>query len=205
MALETFNTLTNEIALDVPGCPDFLIAKEIKKAAIQFCEESKVYSYTATGVTVVDDNSLLPVLPAETRFSHITNIKVDGKPVYPKSKNDFFSVTDDAKTGRPQYFYEEAGVIYFYPTPNDAYGVKINAVIKPSRNATGIEAHILDDWLEAISQLAIFNLTTMPERTWTDANIAKKAMTIYQQQLSKATKQANLGKTNVARKVKFSW
>lgn len=198
-----FADLIREIALDVPGCPDFLIEKEIRNAAIQFCEESEVYTYQVTGTTVADNDSYSMTFPADTRLVSILSATVDDRPVKGITELSQFH-NPHVGTGRPEQFYEVGGDIVFVPTPSTDVTYTILVSLKPTRAATSLDDAIAEDWYKAIVNLALHSLTMMPERTWTSPVQSQAAYMVYQQELNKA-KSRRAGRQRVVRKTKFKW
>ena len=74
----------------------------------------------------------------------------------------------------------------FYPTPDAKYGFNGNAVIKPSRTATGVEDFIFETHSKAIASGAIASLAAIPGKEWTNPDLAM----MYRQGFIKATDDA---------------
>ena len=198
-----FVDLVREISLDVPGCPDFLVEPEILNAAIAFCEESEVYTAQLTGTTVAGDDTYTVVTPTDTKLVSLLAVNIDNKPVNGMTEISRF-YNPEKRTGTPTEFYARDNSFVFVPTPNKVMDYLLLVSLKPTRTADGLDDNVTDDWYKAITQLALHNLTVIPERAWTSPVIAQTAFMTYQQELSKA-KLRRAGRQRVVRKTRFAW
>lgn len=192
-------TLYKHVKPDVPGCPDPLLDRAIINAAIEFHEESKIYCAELTAINVVADEpeyDLVP--PAGYAVVDIRRARFDDKPLIAKSRDQLDQMWVDqntrslfhyhhmtgynfdadswevATTSRPQFFYQPtSSSLRLVAIPDTAYvgGLKVNAALKPTPDATAIEDWIYNDYYKAIAAGAIAEVARIPEKMWTNPGL----------------------------------
>jgi len=193
--------LATEIRMYLPGCPDFLINKEIRNAAIKFCEETHVFTETATVTTRPSVSTYLIPTVEEAVLVTLKNAKRQGKPLTAVANDQF---PGDGKQGKPELFTERGKEIVFYPTPVESEELVFNYVVKPSRESTEFPDHIAEDYYSGITSFALYRLAMMPERTWTSPQLAAEHYATYKSQVIQAKSKAQ-GQVNKVRVAKFGW
>jgi hypothetical protein len=199
--MAAFAELSTEIRMYLPGCPDFLLNKEIRNAAIKFCEESHVWAQTSTLITESGISSYsIPTGEAAVLVT-LKNAFLNDKPLTPVANDQ---LPTDGKTGQPTQYTERGKEIVLYPTPVSAESIVFNLVIKPSRGSTEIADHIAEDYYGPITSYALYRLAMMPERTWSSPNLAAEHFAVYRAGVIVAKAKAQ-GQVNKVRLAKFSW
>jgi hypothetical protein len=199
--MATFAELATEIRMYLPGCPDFLLHKEIRTAAIKFCEESHVWAQTSTLTTEAGINSYPIPTGEDAVLVTLKNASMSTKQLIPVANDQ---LPNDGKAGKATHYTERAKEIVLYPTPVSADEITFNFVIKPSRYSSEIADHIADDYYAPITSYALYRLAMMPERTWTSPNLAAEHFAVYQNGVIVAKAKAQ-GQVNKVRTAKFSW
>jgi len=80
-----------------------------------------------------------------------------------------------AERGAPmRIVHIDPDTFYVSPTPdsNTTYDAKMILALKPVRDATGMDKGVLDDLETVIMHGALQHLLVLPERTWTDRELA---------------------------------
>jgi hypothetical protein len=199
--MATYLELATEIRLYLPGCPDFLLSKEIKNAAIKFCEESRVFHETASIETSPGNSEYLLPTIEEAVLVSLKNAKVDGKTLTGVANDQ---LPEDGKEGKPTHYTERGKEIILYPTPIAVETIVFNYVLKPSRESTEIPDYLAEDYYSGITSYALYRLATMPERTWTSPQLAAEHFATYRSQVADARRKAQ-GQVDKVRVAKFSW
>lgn len=199
--MATYAELATEIRMYLPGCPDFLINKEIRNAAIKFCEETHVFSETAPVTTVVGENRYLIPTVEEAVLVTLKNAKRNGKPLHAVANDQ---LPEDGKEGKPEMYTERGKEIIFYPTPNLVEDIVFSYALKPSRDSTEFPDYIAEDYYSGITSFALYRLATMPERTWSSPQLAAEHYATYKTQVIQAKAKAQ-GQVNKVRTANFSW
>ena len=91
------------------------------------------------------------------------------------------------------------------PTPLAPEVIRIDAVLRPARNATRIESYLVENFFETILSGALAIILRRPGQAYTDleraGGYAQSAMVGIQDAKSYAAQ----GKSDKVAKVKFSW
>ena len=183
----TWDNFYNIIQPYLPGCPEIVIDQHLQEAAADFCERSEVWRYDLeTDFTIQGLRDYQLEAPTGAKVENIGSLYLDGtilKRVYDLD----FKMFPNAANSRPVcysiYMDQE---LRFYPTPDAKYGFNGNAVIKPSRTATGVEDFIFETHSKAIASGAIASLAAIPGKEWTNPDLAM----MYRQGFIKATDDA---------------
>ena len=61
----------------------------------------------------------------------------------------------------------------------------VSAVLKPARNATGVEDWIYETWADVIISGAIYMLAMMPNKEWSDTALAALHKGLFEQAITK--------------------
>jgi hypothetical protein len=181
MATRLFSDLVNRIAPSAPGCPQPVILTYIRSAAIDVCERTGAWRYKHATVTTTAgtyEYSFVPESNAEvysiltanlngSALSPITLEALHGQ--YPKYPS---SVTAERST--PRYILQTSPITFSVALvpDNSTDTIKMFVSQRPTRASTGMNEAVMDDVEDAIVHGALQQLLTLPERTWSDTELA---------------------------------
>jgi hypothetical protein len=138
-----------EVLPEVAGCPVQIAENAIRNAAIEFCNQSRVWRERIVDVPLVADTATSTL--DTTGASAAANIFTTDRPHY--------------------YNNDEPKIIRFYPTPNASYTAEVFATLKPTLDGVSGPNFLFDDWLEPISHGAKARLKAMSGRPWQDTKM----------------------------------
>jgi len=164
------NRFVNAVRRDVPGCPNPLIKDEVLEAGIAFCRRTSIYTHDCEVVLSAGDTEVVPVLPENTALVGVNYINVNG-------------VTD----------YEPIvanGRILFNPAVSSNYSALINMALKPTRLATCLPDVLYNDFFQEICSGAKAKLMIMPEKSWSNPQLAMVHSAAFDSGVGKATRKA---------------
>lgn len=170
----------SEVMPDVYGCPVRTAEDAIRSAAIEFCDQSRVWrEILATDLTLVagtEDYTLTPPTDALIMGVHkiqlydpVNNGAPDSRPLPMLAHNhfDFFSKRTDQQDKPRHWLGNTPDTVRFYPIPDDGgYTAKVWATLKPTRDSTQGPDFLYNDWEEAIGHGAKAKLLAMSGRDW---------------------------------------
>jgi hypothetical protein len=91
------------------------------------------------------------------------------------------------QVGEPREFWMKADrSIVIYPTPEERTVLKVYAVLKPSRTATGVEDWIYETFADTLVSGAIAHLAAIPGKDWSDAAMAMNHKMLYERAITNA-------------------
>ena len=92
-----------------------------------------------------------------------------------------------SQVGEPREFWMKADrSIVIFPTPEENVQLKVYAVLKPSRTATGVEDWIYETWADTIVDGTIAKLAAIPGKDWTDVAMAESRRAKYERSITTA-------------------
>jgi hypothetical protein len=181
MATRLFSDLVNRIAPSVPGCPQPVIVTYVRNAAIDVCERTNAWRYQQAAITMTAGTyqyAFVPESGAEV-YSVIT-ANINGNELSPITLETLHSLYPKypsavtAERATPQYFFQISPITFHVALVPINSTDKINMFVsqRPSRASTGMNEAVMDDVEDAIMHGALQQLLTLPERTWSDKELA---------------------------------
>lgn len=170
-----------EVLMEVAGAPTPLIDREIRHAAIDFCD------YTLTWRTPVDLQDIIVstsdydlTVPSDARVVTVLYAGRDGVRMLPTSERrlddeqDGWRNSTTTAAGSSWYYLPDRETIRIALTP-DASATDALAVMcafKPTQTATNLPDILFDDHLEAIGHGAKARLLAIPGKPWSNPQLA---------------------------------
>jgi hypothetical protein len=167
-----------EVMLDVPGCPDSVAINAVKQAAIEFCNQSRIWREQLTDLSTAQgtpDYSLVGLVPADSEVLAVHKVQHDdlSKPLSTIAKQHLDRYRLTSTEEKPYYFNgDDPMTLRLYPTPDAVYTLLVWASLKPTRASTEGPEFLYNNWLEPIAHGAKARLKAM-SRPWADKNMIK--------------------------------
>ena len=186
MATVTFASFVPEIAPHLIGCPTAVMERYIAKVAIDLCERASIWRVRLTDIALTSGDYEYPLTSpvADTEITSLlsASVLVDSttrKPIeiytddYVRECFPRWPDTDNPGEPRGVFRYDTANV-QVYPVPDDnvTYALQLWALLRPSATATGWEGTLQNEFRRAIFHGVLYELMTMPERTWYNEKMA---------------------------------
>jgi hypothetical protein len=163
----------------VPGCPEFEVENRLRKAAIEFCERSRIWR--ARGVTLVTSTVAgqtgytVPSLPVHAGLCHIFvawrgTDERDEVRVLEESDADDIEPTAAASRDFG-IMLTSRSTLNLLPPPDSA-GIVVRGSVAycPSDDADGVPNALFVEWREAIEKRAIAELMLQPGKPWSSGD-----------------------------------
>ncbi len=176
----TPSDLYSRILPHVPNCPTPLVDQAVMDTAIDFASE-----------TQIDFNIEAPIALANGQDSYsiteATGMKVDQvrhvygplwelEPVTPSQLQDRLQDWQTNQASDPRFYrtWPDANTIVVYPTPQNVttQTLRVIAAWKPARTATAFPDKLGEDHFDALVAGALSRLMLVPERKWTNPQMA---------------------------------
>lgn len=159
MATVALTTLLPEVLPYVTDCPQLLATNAIRNAAIEFCERTRLWTYTPAAISLVASTSAYtPTLPSETVLVEILQAHYDERQLPAKSPDELTRLYRGenwvTKEAEPLYHFREApSQIRLVPIPNtsEADALELRVALAPSRAGTLIDSEIAERFTEVIA------------------------------------------------------
>ena len=169
----------------IPGCPDITLKAYLAIAAADFFAQTQLWRdnidpiFTANNVVEYD-------LGADALVENIIAVVTDEREL---KRTDVRDIEPErfTETGPPtHYWIHSDNTIRLFPIPTERVKLRLIAVLKPSRDATGVEDWIYETWADAIIAGAVSRLAVIPGKEWTDINLAEYNKKQYQRAVDTA-------------------
>jgi hypothetical protein len=196
MAATLYGDFLPGILVDVPGCPDIAVEREVRNAAIQLCRKSLCWRQQLDPVQVFANISgySLDSPQNEARVIKIYDAVLTTPSADPLASPDvrqLFPKTPQAlDMASPGWRYPLSATTNPYPLPTNWYtqddpsqillagvpamdgSLTILASLVPLMTSTGIDSWVAEQHYEAIVHGAKARLMAIPQKPWTDFNLA---------------------------------
>ena len=208
MAIVAYSTFVPEVAPHVQGCPTYVIEQYIAKVVCDLCTRAGIWRADMTDITLVADdyNYLVASSVANTEIVNLLQARlVPSNTDYPKPleiltdddlRNRFSQWPDTDNPGEPLYiFRNDEQSVNLSPVPDDAdtYTLKLYGTIRPTSTATGWEGTLQQQYRRALFHGVLYELMTIPERTWTNDKFGTYHGKQWTNMVAAARARANLG------------
>lgn len=181
---------------EVPNVPEPLLDHAVRKAAIEFCEETALHTIDIAAIDVVAGTASYALDAGDTELD-VCMVKfawLDGKPL-PYVSQEFLNdqtgvYWPDTTANRPTGFTQqdqENLILYPKPTENITDGLKIKLVVRPSLTSTGVYDWIAKRFIQEISYGALALLTGMVGKPWSNDAAEAKYRAQFESAKTKAT------------------
>lgn len=202
-----------DLAIHVPGCPSVLMVHELRRAAQTFFERSRAWRVTQAPIAVGAEVSELPSAPTDATMDlvEVEAAWYDGKPLDPITLEELDNAFHDdwqAHTGTPSRYLEPtAGTLRLYPVPVAAAttGLKLRLIVKPSDTSLGLPDDMAARYRDAIHLGAKSRLMAIPNKTWTNLELATAFGTSFAAQADAAGGKSARGNVHARVRARPKW
>jgi len=207
----TFLDIVNRLSPSVPGCPTPVIEQYVRDAAIEACERTLAWRYEQPKIRLVpgahdyayegpDDAEIHAFLTATVNGRALKPITLEQLyDIYPKWPDQ--SVNERAE---PMYITQlDPDNFSVAPIPDNSttYDVRMIVCLKPLRTATKMDKKFLDELENVIMHGALQHLLVLPDRTWSDRELASYHAKQFAFKLSERRARTNLGAAKASMRV----
>lgn len=184
--------MVDELVMEVPSVLEPTALVQLRRAARDFCRDSRIWQRPFTILTIagIEDYQLDPVeraAPIEIEWLSLDGELLDGR----HSMATMGNTAKNARRCAPRLYHEfDGGDIRLSPVPDERYTIHGVQSLQPRRDLDEIPDWLADSWGETIIHLAAAKLLLMPNKDWTDPQMAQVHMGEYQKEMLKAKSQA---------------
>lgn len=194
ISLEEFYT---DIYQSVPGCPELTIEANTRAAAIAFCEQTQIIQFDMDPLSVVADQREYDFESpdSELMVHGIISGNYDGTPLDVLSERIANSRYPRYRefTGNPDAVLRKSSASFWlYPTPAEAKSnsLFLTVSLKPVPTAEYVPEVLLNDHKQVIISGALARLLLLPNKDWTDKQLAGVHAAAFAGGINEAKKRA---------------
>jgi hypothetical protein len=203
MADRTFLSLVTRLAPSVPGCPQPIVEQYVRDAAIEVCERTLSWRYEQPKIRLTPGVYEYPYEnPTGTEVHAFLSVAVNGSNIEPATleqltrKYPAWPDLTPEQLSTPQNICQlDADNFVLAPVPDATvvYDLKMIVALKPLRTSSAMAKSVLDDIESVVMHGALQHLLVLPNRTWTDRELASYHAKQYSFKTSERRARANLG------------
>ena len=198
-----FSEIVTRLAPSVPGAPNVVVEQYVRDAAIEACERTLAWRYEQPPIRLTrggydydyeppDDSEVHAIITATVNGSKLKPVSLDHMhDIYPKWPHG-----GSNEEAEPRYITSvDVDRFAVAPIPDASvnYDVRMIVALKPLRTATEMDKTALDDLENVIMHGALQHLLVLPERSWSDRELASYHAKQFAYKLSERRARANLG------------
>lgn len=182
MPFQTFKSLVQRLVTSVPGCPQPVIEHYIRHAAIDACEQTLGWRYEQPEIRLTPGVYDYPYEhPTEAEVHAVITATANGRPLVAVTVEDMHRMrplwpeTAVEHRADPRYLVHlDADTFGIAPVPDAAvpYDVRMMVALKPLRTASGMDKTAMDDLEDVIMHGALRDLLVLPNKNWSDRELA---------------------------------
>lgn len=213
MATRTFLSLATRLASSVPGCPQPVIEQHIRDSAIEVCERTLAWRYQQPSIRLTPGvYEYAYNNPTQSEVHAFLTATVNGVPLEPVTLEQLYGSYPDwpnlatDKRANPRLICQldpDNFVLAPLPDATVAYDLKMIVALKPLRTATGMDKTVFDDIENVIMHGALQHLLVMPNKNWSDRELAAYHAKQYISKTTERRARANLGAARASMTVKM--
>lgn len=171
----------------VPGCPYMTVDLAINRAAIDLCDQGRVWEEALDALTLINGIDAYELdLPAGAVLVCVRNVRLDARPLQLiTSWTDFEGRA--AQPGQPTHYAMRGNELVVYPAPHQSGGrVTLVATLKPAFNATNLPDVLLQTHMGTVAEGAKAYLKEMTGTAWFDPSGFALASQRFRESVSRA-------------------
>jgi len=213
MATRTFLSLVTRLAPSVPGCPQPIILQYVRDSAIEACEKTLAWRYQQPDIRLTPGVFEYPYNnPTSTEVHAFLTATVNGVPVDPVTLEQLYKAypdwpsNDPNKRADPRLICQldpDNFVIAPLPDNSKTYDLKMIVALKPLRDSSGMDKSVLDDLENVIMHGALQHLLVLPDKNWSDRELATYHAKQYLSKITERRARANLGAARASMSVQM--
>jgi len=203
MPVRKFVSMESKLAPSVPGCPRPTLEQYVRDAAIEVCEKTLVWRYEQPLIRLtpgVYDYEY--ETPEDTEIVAVIYAAINGAPIDPITQEKLHMLFPDwpspdaSKRADPRYvsqFDPDNFVVAPVPGSDKPYDMKMFVALKPTPTATGMDKTAFDECEQLIMHGALQHLLILPNKSWTDRELAGYHAKQFAYKTASRRAKANLG------------
>lgn len=183
---KTWDTFLPLITPHLSGCPVATIKLYLASTAADFFGRTYLWRDQINGITVTSGKVEYELDPDYGVVEDVISVVYNETPL---TRTDLRLVGTEklAETGEPREFWIQAdNSIRIFPIPETGTTLKVYAVLKPTRSATGVEDWIYETWADTLVSGAIWRCASTPKREWSDPALASEHRLMYERAITNA-------------------
>lgn len=176
-----FDDMVDDISPYVPGCPDPVIARTIRKVVIDLCQRAKVWHEDFLPVDLEVGRVAYPLSPPVAHaictditggYTLVNGVKTELSWQKLTAVKLRYPSWPEATSGTVQYITSATiGEALVAPVPDAAGTLNLRGYLRPSATADVWDANLYDEFHRVIFHGTLYDLMLMNGRAWAEAKL----------------------------------
>ena len=213
MATRNFSEIVTRLSPSVPGCPTPVIEQYVRDAAIVACEKTLAWRYEQPKVRLTPGAYFYQYdAPTDAEVHAFITATVNGNKLTPVTLEDLYDIYPKwpnqsvDERSEPRYITQldpDNFAVAPLPDATVKYDVRMIVCLKPLRTADKMDKTILDELENVIMHGALQHLLVLPDRTWSDRELASYHAKQFTSGLAERRARTNLGASKASMRVQM--
>lgn len=208
MSTQEYSTLSRDVIMYAPHCPEHIAEHALKMTVIDFCNRSHWWTYKSDPIDVVADEMAYDIeSPNGTEPISVVAAWYSDEQLHPMGravKNRWHRYDPDSRRSRPVAFTQsEDKEVILSPVPDksEAGVLVLLTAIRPKRSATSADAELLERWFDGLIDGALARVYAIPNQPFTSPEASVARQRSYLAQVTRAKIDASRALTTASSRV----
>lgn len=201
--------LITNVMVSAPGVPEPLAIAKYRDAAREFFRRTNAWRLPGAAASAASGSTseYEIAVPSGAEVFDISYARVgDDSPLIKQTFEQVQYKLGATASTTPRYFRVAAGRLVIHPDPGEDISdeLVVDAILRPSRDATTLPDEQADEFGEIIEHGALGRLLSMPAKQWTDYEGASFYWKLFLSAIDEwSSRGADGGMKNVPRRVRY--
>jgi hypothetical protein len=206
--MSNFDPFLTHVRPHAPGVPDTTAFKNIRLAAIEFCERTRLWKYEDDYDVTAETCDDLIYTPSGSTIHDIEIITFNGAELLPRSTRDLDRLAPGWRsgeaTGVPRY-YSQIDQNSLRLVPAMEGHVYLCMRLKPSQDAKTLPDFLANEYRECIGWGALARLLIVPGQSYTNPDLASYFLARFTAKLDSLSTKGTTGQQNAPKRTRASF
>lgn len=208
MSMQEYGTLTRDVIMLAPHCPEHVAEHAIRATVIDFCKRTLWWTYKSDPIDLVADEKAYDIeVPNGTEPISVIAAWYDSMPLWPlgrATKNRWHPLDPDSRRSRPMAFTQsEDKEVILSPVPEKSESgmLVLLTAIRPKRSSTSADAEMLERWFDCLVDGALARVYAIPNQPFTSPDMSLMRQKTYRAGVTDAKIDASKALTTASLRV----
>ncbi len=163
------------VRMSAAQCPVSAMLAKLREAAREFCSRARVWVIVSEATDILAGESVYGLRgPTGADVCGVLSVRHKGRKLKAMTPEQWSALPEAADANPTCFTVTEPGLVHLYPRPteNQPGVLFIEAVVQPSLSSAQAPEFLLSKHGAVIAQGALARLMLIPDRPWTDPNLA---------------------------------
>ena len=181
--MATADVLAPNVLIEAPSCSAMLAERVIMEAARDFCRETDAIRRSVAGSLAANEPEFTLTLPAGVSLINLISVFVDDRKLKLVTTEEARASADWNRAGTPRTVCRTGNTLRFSPMPSEVMAIEVFYSASPDSLTLTLDDELVERWGDVLVWGALGRLLTMPQRAWTNPQLAIHYAALYRMKL----------------------